>query len=980
MDALASVVLRRAGLVAVDGSGPADAAWVAALEADLAARGRLLRADLRAAAARLPVETRVRWADWLLATVDSDTGADRPMVPLHRAFPDTPVDIEAEFVSKLLTHLFAARFAPCVVCGREEGGQPLDPCGHVVCPACFPPSLYSACPICGRRLSGDDVYLSVVAPAPAVPGVPVMPMRLIGLAPSVEDTAAELRDTLVARPGALSEEDREDLRVLVAATAPGTLDWLPATVPARETLALVIAWALHATALTPAYPAVIAEARRRWGTATDVARTLWAYSGGDPGLILPRRRPEPVSPWRPGDEPRVVKPVARVRALPRQLRRAALGHLDSRGAPAAAEDMRRHPAVWKRLGERLHPYEKVTAHPAAAVAFAALRGTRAPREDELGTAIVAACEASPRHLALVTHDDGTVSAHLRTHPALVEDALAEGDVAAAASLLTERPGELWRRADHLLRLAGDDPGPVTGALAATAARVAPGVLAAAAAALAHRDATVAATGAQLAATARARAAARAHAPVTVATDPASIAFPNHVLRDALRVAARRLGTRSIPTAGARADGPPDPSADASSADVSAAGVSAAGVSADRVSLDDVSSDEENGIVGGRPGPGMPRRVFFPRGDTVKTWTEPERRRTLSVAAIDAVRGIADAELTRRAGRHERFDLAVLDAALARVPAPMRERAASAQLAGWPRGSVRDLPGDGVLRLFLHWQDAGEHRVDLDLSCVFFDERWRRVGYCDYTQLRFAGEAAIHSGDLTSAPAPLGATEFLDLDVARLAGRRVRYAVPIVFSYNEVPFENLTEAFAGLMRPEAEGAQFDAARVVQRFDLRGDARMLMPMVLDLTGGSLLWTDLSLPGTGYGHSVARHRDQLARAAADQWEHFGAGNRATVLDVLGWHAAARADRVLIAHADGTYSEVPASLPAIREAAAAASGSPVRPPAGTVLAGAVDVAALDRFVPAPTAGSVAVTVSGEPAEPWSARHIGDLLGELVP
>ncbi|MFF5083618.1 MXAN_6230/SCO0854 family RING domain-containing protein [Actinoplanes sp. NPDC000266] len=960
MDALASVVLRRAGLVSVAGSGPADSAWVAALEADLAARGRLLRADLRSAAARLPVEIRVRWADWLLATVDSMTGADRPMAPLHRAFPDTPVDVEAEFVSKLLTHLFAAPGAPCVVCGREEGGAPLDPCGHVVCPVCFPPALYSACPICGRRLSGGDVYLSVVAPArPVFPGVPVMPMRLIGLSPSAGETAVGLRDALVARPGALSEEDREDLRVLVAATAPGRLDWLPATVPARETLALVIAWALHATALTPAYPAVIAEARRRWGTATDVARTLWAYSGGDPGLILPRRPSGPNS-----------KQVARVRALPRQLRRAALGHLDSCGAAAAAEDIRRHPAVWKRLGERLHPYEKVAAHPAAAVAFAALRGTRAPREGALGAAVVAACEASPRHLALVPHDDATVSVHLRTHPALVENALAEGDAAAAASLLTERPGELWRRADHLLRLAGDDPGPVTGALAATAARVAPGVLAAAAAALAHRDATVAATGAQLAATARARAAARAQTPVAVATDPSSIAFPNHALRDALRVAARRLGTRSIPTAGARADGPVDSSADASSANASPVDVSSV----------DVSSDEENGIVGGRPGPGMPRRVFFPRGDTVTTWTEPERRGPLPAAAIEAVREIADGELTRRATRHERFDVAVLDAALARVPAPMRERAASAQLAGWPRGSVRDLPGDGTLRLFLHWQDAEEHRVDLDLSCVFFDERWRRVGYCDYTQLRFAVVAAIHSGDLTSAPGPLGATEFLDLDLARLAGRRVRYAVPIVFSYNEVPFENLTEAFAGLMLPEAKGAQFDAARVVQRFDLRGDARMLMPMVLDLTGRSLLWTDLSLPGAGYGHSVARHRDQLARAAADQWDHFAAGHRATVLDVLAWHAAGRAGRILIAHADGTYTEVPASLPAIREAAGASSGSPARPPAGTVLAGAVDVATLERFVPAPAAGSVAVTVSGEPAEPWTARHIGDLLGELLP
>jgi len=66
-----------------------------------------------------------------------------------------------------------------------------------------------------------------------------------------------------------------------------------------------------------------------------------------------------------------------------------------------------------------------------------------------------------------------------------------------------------------------------------------------------------------------------------------------------------------------------------------------------------------------------------------------------------------------------------------------------------------------LRLFLHWMQA-DQRVDLDLSVGFFDEHWRHVGTCDYTSLRFADRAAVHSGDRTDAPAPDGASEFLDL--------------------------------------------------------------------------------------------------------------------------------------------------------------------------------------------------------------------------
>ncbi|WBC15872.1 hypothetical protein O7600_03250 [Micromonospora sp. WMMA1998] len=959
MDALAVVLLRRTGRVSAFGATdpPSDGtAWVTALEADLADRGWVLRHDLRVVASRLPAALRVRWADWLLAAVDDLVGADRPMLPLYRSFPATPHDVEALYVRRLLTHLFAVPDAPCVLCGREVGGAPLDPCGHVVCPGCFPPEQVSACPICGRRIAPDNAYLPLVAP-PArrrqstsdLASAPPLPVRLIGHEADPAGAARRLRDELVSRPAALSEADRADLKVLVDATAPGRLHWLPKVVPARETLATVLAWALHTAALRPGYAEVVAVARQRWSSATDAARTLWAYSGGDPGLVLPAADDEPAA-WRPPGEPVVTVPTPRVRALPRPLRRAVLAHLDDCGAATAAEDLRRHPAVWKRLGERLHPYERVAAHPAAAVAFAALRGTRTDRDSALGAALVAACAREPRHLRLTDHPDGRVSVRLRTHAALVEAALSGDDVAGAARLLTERPGDLWRRVDHLLRLAGDDPASreaVTAALRRTAARVSPGVLAAVAAQLAGRAETVRATDAQLAAAERARAAAR----VAVAEVPARVFSVG--LAGVIREAARHH-PELLPT-------PPSPPDD---------------VPTDRTPVGDGTDDRQ-------PVLRMPRRVFFPRGGVVTTWTEPERRPPLAPAAIGAVRTLVDAELTSRAGHLDRYDLAVLDATLADVPAPMRERAASEQLAGWPRGSVRALPDADVLRLFLHWAQPDGTRVDLDLSCVFFDEDWHRVGHCDYTRLRYAGDAAVHSGDLTSAPAPLGATEFLDLRLPRLAERGARYVAPLVLSFNAVPFEALDEAFAGVMLPLTDGEQFDGARVMQRFDLRGNARMLMPLVVDLRTRRLLWTDLTLTGRGYGHDVGRHGDQLARAAADQWEHFLGGHRTTVLDLLAWHAAGRADRVLVGHPDGTYSEVPAEVAAVRAAATTGSGATVAlpDPAGLrVLAGAVDAEALARMVPtsAVGAGSTAVTVTGLPGAQWTAAGPAEVLGLL--
>ncbi|MER7009013.1 MXAN_6230/SCO0854 family RING domain-containing protein [Dactylosporangium sp. NPDC000555] len=948
MDALATVLLRRAGAVPLpvpEGPPPADGeAWAAAVEADLAARGWLLNQALRRRFAGLDPAVRLRWADWVCAVADESTGADRDHVPLFRGFPDTPADPGRLYAERLIVHLLQADAAPCVLCGTVGSVHPLDPCGHPVCEVCFDPRAYSACPICGRRLTAGNAYLPMAAPpgAEADAGRPVR-LRRLHLEPDPAATAVRLRDDLVARPGALGEADLADLRTLVAAAAPDRLDWLPAVVPARETLAVVIAWALHATAPQPSFAGVVDAATARWGTVTDVARTLWAYSGGDPGLVLPRRR-EPDGPneaWRPAGEPRVTVTAPRVRALPRPLRRAALAFIDALDCATAAEDVARHPTVWKRLAERLHPFERVAAHPGAAVVFAALRGTRTPAGSPLGRAMTAAGRRDPDRIVLVEHNGDIVSVRVRTHAALVEDAVADGDPATAAELLGRRPGDLWRRLDHLLRLAGDDDGTrgrVLDAAARVAPRVAPGVLAAAAAELTGRDATVAAPEESAEVVA-----ALAAAPLVESADAVPVTRIGAV-GDAMR---RVLGLRP-PAVAPR----PHPAK----------------------------------ALG--PAPGTPRRTFFPKGDVVRTWTEPERRAALPAAAVAAIRSTVDAELAGRAARLERFDVAVLDAALAGVPAPTRERAGSAQLAGWPRGSIRRLDAAPVLRLFLHWVDTEHDRVDLDLSCAFYDEAWAPAGHCDYTRLRFKDNAAIHSGDLTSAPPPLGATEFLDLDRDRLRAAGVTWAVPVVLSYNDVPFEALTAAFAGFSLPDGRGAAFDAARVMQRFGLRGDARSLAPMVLHVPTGAVMWIDASLTTKGYGHNVGQRGARLGRVAADLWEHFAAGNRATLLDVAAWHAAARADRVVVAHADGSATTVPAAAPvevaaAVRAASAegGGSGTVAIPASARAFAAAIDPDRLAAIAGGDVAeGSVALLVDGAAGAPWTPVSAADLLAGLVP
>lgn len=301
----------------------------------------------------------------------------------------------------------------------------------------------------------------------------------------------------------------------------------------------------------------------------------------------------------------------------------------------------------------------------------------------------------------------------------------------------------------------------------------------------------------------------------------------------------------------------------------------------------------------RTPPGDPR-LFFPRGGTTRIWTTVDERAPLPTELAGALSGVLVNELLRRAGALPRIRRAFLDEELARLAAPGSERNASSTALRMTRGSAQPIPLDDELRLFLHWVEPVGQRVDLDLSVAVFGEDWRFVGLCDYTRLRFEQDALVHSGDLTSAPAPQGATEFVDLDlraVRRLGGR---YLLPVVFSYNDVPFDRLERGFVGMMRQPAD--LFDPAAVEERFDLSGPAKVLLPFGVDLHTKELRWYDVNLSAAGYGHRVAKYAGQLALMAATLEEVHGAGDRVSLWEICCWHAAARSDEVVVRTADGS------------------------------------------------------------------------------
>lgn len=134
-------------------------------------------------------------------------------------------------------------------------------------------------------------------------------------------------------------------------------------------------------------------AGRYLSTATDILRLTVALSGGDVSLAE----------------------ACKFRTLSRPERRLILEPLER--IPNAIEDMLRWKGRWLRLGEKLHPGEFATHFPKTHAAFHILRNDL----------------PSP------------------TFNSAIERALDAGDFAAARLRLSERPGELARRLDHLLR-------------------------------------------------------------------------------------------------------------------------------------------------------------------------------------------------------------------------------------------------------------------------------------------------------------------------------------------------------------------------------------------------------------------------------------------------------------------------------------------------------------------------------------------------
>ena len=262
---------------------------------------------------------------------------------------------------------------------------------------------------------------------------------------------------------------------------------------------------------------------------------------------------------------------------------------------------------------------------------------------------------------------------------------------------------------------------------------------------------------------------------------------------------------------------------------------------------------------------LPWRVVAIKAATgTKTTLIPSTRRP-GPADAAVVRAVEEAlRQRRRLGR-----IAVDQGLYGGYTAPVGLRSASPGMRTAGRGTRLPLPEGETIRFFLHWCDLPEAppeapgpaepaatadrdtRVDLDLSAFFVSEDFTRTEQIAYYNLR--STAAVHSGDLTSAPD--GAAEFIDVTLAEALRQGWRYVVMTVHSFSHHRLSEVPECWAGAMARGADpqsGEVFEASTVMQRLDLVSPAFNATPFVIDLAERRLIWWDLPV-GVGE-HQVA------------------------------------------------------------------------------------------------------------------------------
>ena len=300
---------------------------------------------------------------------------------------------------------------------------------------------------------------------------------------------------------------------------------------------------------------------------------------------------------------------------------------------------------------------------------------------------------------------------------------------------------------------------------------------------------------------------------------------------------------------------------------------------------------------------------IPSGPTARATIVSKKRDRWTHDECDQLLDVVATELTRRFAQHDRLGSVYVDPSMYNAPLPQAQRSASNSKVTVARGTRIPMdPSKNTVRFFIHW--IGQ---DIDLSATFHGNDFDMRGQVSYTNLRSGNDSgkymAVHSGDITYAPGPDGASEFIDIDLDQAKKLGHRYVVMNVRVYSGPTFANHKQAFAGFMMRSNPGSNeiYDPRTVSNKFDLESNAMTALPLVIDIVNREVIWMDIAAPANSVysescwgdtsiriatsGNNVESNRASIR----DQLKFFvQRNNRPTIGDLMSFHARARGQLV--------------------------------------------------------------------------------------
>lgn len=240
------------------------------------------------------------------------------------------------------------------------------------------------------------------------------------------------------------------------------------------------------------------------------------------------------------------------------------------------------------------------------------------------------------------------------------------------------------------------------------------------------------------------------------------------------------------------------------------------------------------------------RLFLPKSENAKFYvSDQDNRKEIPDEVCDLVFETLVNELLSRFGKNPQFnkgDKIFIDPRLKGLLVPLNIQTSTKELSTLQRGSKIPLKlNSEVLRLFVYWKQNNDRRVDVDLSVMAFNDNLTESMHVSFQSLSDNDQSVVHSGDIQSAPE--GASEFIDIKHKKLLAKGMRYVGVMVNSFTGQTFDTF-QCFSGMMERKniKDGKLFDPSTVTHKYDVCTKTTAVIPFILDLKTGELLWTDI------------------------------------------------------------------------------------------------------------------------------------------